>query len=141
MAITYGCSALALGTSTAQICPLRAFSRARSTAIITRVAKVSDAISTRPLTATRSPVNGLGAAPKALPSDPVANTASTTRTQNGPRAKRRTERTTCGWEEFNMSCYIPRCCLAGVTAISAVRAIKTSNSPSAKIMAMGRLRQ
>ncbi len=97
---------------------------------------------TRPLAATRSPVNGLGAALNALLSDPVANTATTTRIQNERCAKWWTERTTCGCREgSDMSCYIPRCCLAGVTAISAVRAIRTSNSPSAKIMTIGRLRQ
>ena len=114
----------------------------RSAALITRVARVSDVIRTRPLTATRSPVNGLGGAANALLSDPVASTATTTRLQNQRCAKWWTEGTTLGGREgMNMSCYIPRCCLAGVTAISAVRAIKTSNSPSAKIMTIGRLRQ
>ena len=114
----------------------------RSTAIITRVARVSDVIRTRPLTATRSPVNGLGGAANALLIDPVASTATTTRSQNQRCAEWWTKRATLGGREgAGMSYYIPRCCLAGVTAISAVRAIKTSNRPSAKIMTIGRLRQ
>ena len=47
-----------------------------------RVAKVSDTSSTRPLAATRSPVEGLADAPNALLSDPVASTATKTSTQN-----------------------------------------------------------
>ena len=109
---------------------------------MTRVAKLSDTSRTRPLAATRSPVDGLGEAPRALLSARVASTATRTKSQNERAAEGWTSRATRGRREGSvMICYIPRCCLAGVTAISAVRAISTSNSPSAKIMTMGRLRQ
>jgi len=56
--------------------------RARSSAIMTRVAKLSDTSRTSPLAATRSPVEGLADAPNALLSARVASTATRTRSQN-----------------------------------------------------------
>ncbi len=49
---------------------------------MTRTARVTETSVIKPLTATRSPVVGLGVAVNELLSDPVANTATATRIQN-----------------------------------------------------------
>ena len=49
---------------------------------MTRTARVSETSAIKPLTATRSPVVGLGVAVKELLSDPAAKTATPTKIQN-----------------------------------------------------------
>jgi hypothetical protein len=72
----------------ARFCLPRFGRRERSRTIITRLAKASDAVATSALTATVSPVRGLGGAAMALVNAPVANTATKTRIQNERRGER-----------------------------------------------------